>query len=49
MKAPDPVALFRLSVLGPIISRPQLSRGELKTTLRELACRISCDWTHLIS
>lgn len=39
MKAPDPVALFRLSVLGPIISRPQLSRGELKTTLRDLALK----------
>ncbi len=39
MKEPDPVALFRLSVLGPLISRPQLSRGELQALLRELASR----------
>lgn len=39
MKELDPVALFRLSVLGPLVSRPQLSRGELKATLRELAAK----------
>jgi putative transposase len=39
MKAPDPVALFRLSVLGPLVSRQQLSRGELKATLRELSLK----------
>ena len=34
----DPIALFRLSVLGPLISRP-LQRGEFQQTLRELAGR----------
>jgi len=34
-----PVALFRYSVLGPLISRADLPRGELKATLRELAAR----------
>ncbi|MCP5111983.1 MAG: helix-turn-helix domain-containing protein [bacterium] len=34
-----PVALFRYSVLGPLISRADLQRGELKATLRELAAR----------
>jgi transposase InsO family protein len=34
-----PVALFRYSVLGPLISRANLQRGELKATLRELAAR----------
>ncbi len=32
-----PMALFRYSVLGPLISRADLPRGELKATLRELA------------
>ena len=32
-----PVALFRYSVLGPLVSRADLPRGELKATLRELA------------
>lgn len=36
MKELDPVALFRLSVLGPLVSRPKLARGELQATLREL-------------
>jgi putative transposase len=39
MKDPDPIALFRLSLLGPLVSRTQLSRGELKATLRELASK----------
>src|SRR5207244_11518931 len=39
MKEVDPVALFRLSVLGPLVSRTQLARGELQATLRELAQR----------
>jgi len=34
-----PVALFRYSVLGPLVSRGELPRGELKATLRELAAR----------
>ena len=34
-----PVALFRYSVLGALVSRAQLQRGELKATLRELAER----------
>jgi transposase InsO family protein len=34
-----PVALFRYSVLGPLVSRADLPRGELKATLRELAIR----------
>ncbi len=35
----DPMALFRYSVLGPLVSRAELKRGELKATLRELAAR----------
>ena len=34
-----PVALFRLSVLGPLVSRDRLARGELKRLIRELAGR----------
>jgi len=34
-----PMALFRYSVLGPLLSRAQLQRGELKATLQELATR----------
>ena len=34
-----PVALFRLSVLGPLASRERLERGELKDLIRELAER----------
>ncbi len=34
-----PVALFRLSVLGPLASRERLTRGELKRQLQELASR----------
>ena len=34
-----PVALFRLSVLGPLVSRDRLARGELKQLIRELAGR----------
>ena len=34
-----PMALFRYSVLGPLVSRGELPRGELKATLRELAAR----------
>lgn len=32
-----PVALFRLSVLGPLASRNKLERGELKTIIKNLA------------
>jgi len=35
----DPKALFRLSVLGPLISRGRLERGELQQIIRELAGR----------
>lgn len=34
-----PVALFRFSVLGPLVSRDQLAHGELKQLIRELASR----------
>ena len=39
MKDLHPIALFRLSVLGPLISRPRLERGELKQLIQELASR----------
>ena len=39
MKELDPVALFRLSVLGPLVSRERLGRGELQQIIRELAGR----------
>ena len=35
----DPKALFRLSVLGPMVSRERLARGELQQLIRELAQR----------
>jgi transposase len=35
----DPLALFRLSVLGPMVSREQLEHGELQQLIRELAAR----------
>lgn len=34
-----PLALFRLSVLGPLASRDKLARGELKTIIQELASK----------
>lgn len=34
-----PEALFRFSVLGPLVSRDQLEHGELKQLIRELASR----------
>ena len=34
-----PIALFRLSVLGPLASREELERGEIKSLIRELASR----------
>jgi len=37
MKNIDPKALFRLSVLGPLVSRERLERGELQQVIRELA------------
>jgi len=37
MKEIDPKALFRLSVLGPLVSRERLERGELQQLIRELA------------
>jgi transposase InsO family protein len=39
MKQIDPIALFRLSVLGPLVSRGDLARGELQRLIRELAQR----------
>jgi transposase InsO family protein len=39
MKEVDPKALFRLSVLGPLISRERLARGELQQLIRELSQR----------
>jgi transposase InsO family protein len=39
MKNIHPVALFRYSVLGPLVSRAALQRGELKALLQELAAR----------
>lgn len=35
----DAKALFRLSVLGPLVSREQLARGELQQLTRELSAR----------
>ena len=37
MKAIHPLALFRLSVLGPLASRENFSRGELKQHFEKLA------------
>ena len=34
-----PLALFRYSVLGSLISRAELPRGELKATIQALAAR----------
>ncbi|MCU0921355.1 MAG: DDE-type integrase/transposase/recombinase [Burkholderiaceae bacterium] len=39
MNAVDPQALFRLSVLGPLVSRERLERGEFKRLVAELAQR----------
>ena len=39
MKDIHPKALFRLTVLGPLVSRERLERGELKRLIRELAAR----------
>ena len=39
MKAIHPVALFRYSVLGPLVAQDRLRRGELKRLIRELAGR----------
>ncbi len=39
MKEIDPIALFRLSVLGSLVSRERLQRGELQQLIRDLAQR----------
>lgn len=39
MKSVNPIALFRLSVLGRLISCEQLARGELQSEIRALAQR----------
>jgi len=41
MEAKNPVALFRLSVLEPLISKEQLKHGELKFIVNELALPIT--------
>lgn len=38
-KPVHPIALFRLSVLGPLTSRGQLEHGEVKTIIHELASK----------
>ena len=37
MKEFNATALFRLSVLGPLVSRDDLERGDLQKIIRELA------------
>ncbi|ORU94764.1 MAG: hypothetical protein A6F70_09890 [Cycloclasticus sp. symbiont of Bathymodiolus heckerae] len=39
MKPIHPVALFRLSILGPLVSRQHLERGELKALIKDLALK----------
>jgi transposase InsO family protein len=39
MKEFNAMALFRLSVLGPLVSRDHLKRGELQNIIRELASK----------
>jgi len=39
MKVIHPIALFRLSVLGPLASRDRFEQGELKKIIRELASK----------
>ena len=39
MKQIDPKALFRLSVLGPLVSRERLEHGEVQQLIRDLAQR----------
>jgi putative transposase len=39
MKKAERIALFRLSVLGPLVSRQQIERGELKKMIRDIASR----------
>jgi putative transposase len=39
MKEFNAVALFRLSVLVPLVSRDHLERGELQTIIRQLASK----------
>jgi putative transposase len=39
VKEINPMALFRLSVLGPLVSRERLERGELQQIIRDLAQR----------
>ena len=41
MKEISSIALFRLSVLGALVSRERLERGELKSELERLAARDS--------
>jgi transposase InsO family protein len=38
-KSLHPIALFRLMVLGPLASRGELKRGEVKAVIRELASK----------
>jgi len=39
MKKSERIAVFRLTVLGPLVSRQKIERGELKRLIREIASR----------
>jgi len=39
MKKTERIAIFRLSVLGPLVSRQHIERGELKKLIRDIASR----------
>ena len=39
-KSIHPLALFRLSVLGPLTARGELAHGEVKAIVRELASKV---------
>jgi len=39
MKKTERIAIFRLSVLGPLVSRQHIERGELKKIIRDIASR----------
>ncbi len=39
MKDLDPIALFRLAVLGPLASRERFEHGELKRSIQRLAAQ----------
>jgi len=39
MKKSERIAIFRLSMLGPLVSRQHIEHGELKKTIRDIASR----------